>query len=103
MCIRDRYARMQLTSLSYPTPPSPNALTMLLRKYLEGAYIESIEQIQLDRIVDFTLLGTNEMRDTVKYHMYVEIMGKHLSLIHIYAISPALCPPIPSHKTTKHS
>ncbi len=82
--IHPMYARMQLTSLSYPTPPSPNALTMLLRKYLEGAYIESIEQIQLDRIVDFTLLGTNEMRDTVKYHMYVEIMGKHSNLIVTY-------------------
>ena len=28
------YARVQLTSLSYPTPESPNPLTMLYRKLL---------------------------------------------------------------------
>lgn len=81
MSIHPMYARMQLTSLTYPTPASPNALTMLLRKYLEGAYIESIEQIQLDRIVHFKVIGTNEMRDTVPYHIYIEIMGKHSNFI----------------------
>ena len=29
------YARVQLTSLSYPTPESPNPLTMLYRKLLD--------------------------------------------------------------------
>ena len=29
------YARVQLTSLSYPTPESPNPLTMLYRKLLK--------------------------------------------------------------------
>lgn len=38
------YARVQLTSLSYPTPESPNPLTMLYRKLLEGGYIKDIEQ-----------------------------------------------------------
>ena len=56
------YARMQLTQLSYPTPASPNALTMLLRKHLEGAYIEKITQMQLDRIVDIEIIGVNELR-----------------------------------------
>ncbi|OUQ82150.1 hypothetical protein B5E48_03835 [Massilimicrobiota sp. An105] len=78
------YARIQLTQLSYPTPASPNALTMLLRKHLEGAYIEKISQIQLDRIVDIELIGVNELKDTVKYHLYLEIMGKHSNAILTY-------------------
>lgn len=79
--IHPMYARLQLTTLSFPTPPSPNAFTMLLRKYLEGAFIESIEQIELDRIIKISLFGTNELKDTVKYFIYIEIMGKHSNLI----------------------
>lgn len=75
--IHPMYARTQLTSLTYPTPSNPNAYTMLMRKHLEGAYIESIEQIQLDRIIDITCVGTNELKDVVKYHLFIEIMGKH--------------------------
>ena len=82
--IHPMYARMQLTALSFPTPPTPNALTMLLRKHLEGAYIESIQQIQLDRIVEMVLVGTNELKDIVKYHIYIEIMGKHSNVVVTY-------------------
>lgn len=81
MSIHPMYARMQLTSLTYPTPPTPSTLTMLLRKHLEGAYIESIQQLRLDRIVDICCVGTNELKDTVKYHIYVEIMGKHSNVV----------------------
>lgn len=81
MSIHPMYARMQLTSLSFPTPPTPNAFTMLLRKHLEGAYIESIQQIQLDRIVDMIFVGTNELKDKVKFHIYIEIMGKHSNVV----------------------
>lgn len=75
------YARIQLTHLNYPTPATPNALTMLLRKHLEGAYIEYISQVGLDRIVDIEFIGVNELKDTVKYHVYIEIMGKHSNTI----------------------
>ena len=79
--IHPMYARTQLTSLTYPTPANPNAYTMLMRKHLEGAYIESIEQVQFDRIIDMRFIGTNELKDTVEYHIYIEIMGKHSNVI----------------------
>lgn len=79
--IHPMYARMQMTSCQYPTPSSPSALTMLLRKYLEGAYLESVKQIELDRIVNLTFVGTNELKDIVKYHIFIEIMGKHSNII----------------------
>lgn len=84
MSIHPMYARMQLTGLTYPTPPSPNAFTMLLRKHLEGAYLESIHQIHLDRIVEMTFVGTNELKDIVKYYVYIEIMGKHSNVVVTY-------------------
>lgn len=82
--VHPMYARIQLTKQQYPTPQTPNAFTMLLRKHLEGAYIESIEQIQLDRIMKVTFIGTNEIKDVVKIFMYVEIMGKHSNVVFTY-------------------
>ena len=75
------YARIQLTSLDYPTPESPNPLTMLFRKILEGGYIKTIEQIDLDRILKITFATRNELGDYIEYYMYIEIMGKHSNII----------------------
>ena len=74
------YARIQLTSLDYPTPESPNPLTMLFRKILEGGYIKTIEQIDLDRILKITFATHNELGDYIEYYMYIEIMGKHSNI-----------------------
>ena len=52
------YARIQLTNLDYPTPESPNPLTMLFRKHLEGGYIKKIEQIELF-VIFFLAVITN--------------------------------------------
>ena len=79
--IHPMYARVQLTQLNYPTPDFPNALTMFLRKHIEGSFIERIEQVGLDRILKITLRGRNEFKDLVEYHLYIEIMGKHSNFI----------------------
>lgn len=75
------YARIQLTSLEYPTPEMPNALTMLFRKCLEGAYIKSITQIDLDRICKITFSSYNELGDLQEINCYIEVMGKHSNII----------------------
>lgn len=75
------YARVQLTSLTYPTPEAPNPLTMLFRKLLEGGYIKEIEQIDLDRILKITFACHNELGDATEYILFIEIMGKHSNII----------------------
>lgn len=75
------YARIQLTNLIYPTPESPNPLTMLFRKHLEGGYIKEIKQIELDRICHILFGCHNEFGDYVEYHCFIEIMGKHSNII----------------------
>ncbi len=75
------YARVQLTSLTYPTPETPNPLTMLFRKLLEGGYIKEIKQIDLDRILKITFACHNELGDAIEYILYIEIMGKHSNII----------------------
>lgn len=75
------YARINLTNETYPTPASPTQLVMLLRKYLEGSHIKSIEQIGLDRIFKWTFIARNELGDLVQLYAYIEIMGKHSNFI----------------------
>ncbi len=75
------YARIGLTNLKYQPPANPKQFVMLLRKHLEGAHIASIEQINLDRIMKFTLYTRNEIGDLVTLYIYVEIMGKHSNFI----------------------
>ncbi len=54
--------RLHVTTYIKEAPRTPSAFTMLLRKYLNGAFVDSIEQHDFDRIVrirmgDYTLIG----------------------------------------------
>jgi len=44
--------RIHLTRFNYPTPEKPSNFCMTLRKYLNDGTVESVEQHELERIVD---------------------------------------------------
>jgi len=75
--VHPSYARTQLTKLDYTYPDSPPMFCMFLRKHLEGAIVEAIEQVNDDRIIKFTLASKSEFGGETKKYVYVEIMGKH--------------------------
>ena len=54
-------ARMHLTERNYENPPNAPMFCMLLRKYLKGACILDIRQVNGDRIVVMTLEGRTEL------------------------------------------
>lgn len=72
-----RFARAYLTASSSSGPPEPPHFCMVLRKHLQGAFVERIEQAGLDRIVrvHFQYPGHTELV------LIFEIMGKHSNLI----------------------
>ncbi|MFO1445842.1 NFACT family protein [Bacillus sp. Bva_UNVM-123] len=74
------YARVQLTSEEYDNPPEPPMFCMLLRKHLEGFFLEDIRQINLDRIIIFEVKGRNEIGDTSYKQLIIEIMGRHSNI-----------------------
>ena len=76
-----QYNRISFTNKSYPTPESPSPFVMLLRKHLENGMIISIEQGELDRWLDITIMIRNEIGDKVQRHLYVELMGKYANVI----------------------
>ncbi|MCF1633570.1 NFACT family protein [Streptococcus gallolyticus] len=75
------FGRVQITTADFQNPQTPNTFTMIMRKYLQGAVIESIIQIENDRILEIAFSNKNEIGDNIKVTLVVEIMGKHSNII----------------------
>ena len=75
------FGRIQLTETTFENPAQPSTFIMVLRKYLQGAVIESIDQIENDRIVEITVSNKNEIGDDIQATLIIEIMGKHSNIL----------------------
>lgn len=75
------FGRIQLTQTTFENPTQPSTFIMVLRKYLQGALIESIEQVENDRIVEITVSNKNEIGDHIQATLIIEIMGKHSNIL----------------------
>lgn len=75
------FGRVQITKADFQNPQTPNTFTMIMRKYLQGAVIEDIRQIENDRILEIAFSNKNEIGDNIKVTLVVEIMGKHSNII----------------------
>lgn len=76
-----RYARFQITQIPYTNPAVPTNFTMMLRKYLEGAKLLEIKQLDNDRVVYFEFLTRNELGDKLPLLLSAEIMGRYSNVI----------------------
>lgn len=54
---------------------------MLLRKHLEGGFVEQIEQVGMDRVIVFHMKSRNEVGDMLTRKLVVEIMGRHSNIV----------------------
>lgn len=76
------YARVQLTENTYENPPQAPMFCMVLRKHLDGAFVESIEQHEnVERIIIFRIKARNEIGDITYKRLVVEIMGRHSNIV----------------------
>ena len=75
------FGRIQLTQTTFENPAQPSTFIMVLRKYLQGALIESIEQVENDRIVEITVSNKNEIGDHIQATLIIEIMSKHSNIL----------------------
>lgn len=74
------FGRIQVTEQAYNNPETPPNFTMVLRKYVEGNIIDSIEQYDNDRIIIFNLTRRDELGDASQQQLIVEIMGRHSNI-----------------------
>lgn len=79
--IHPSYARFHITNEKYQNPIQPPMFCMVLRKHLQGAFIEAIEQEGLERMVTFRFRAIDEIHDTSHKYLVVEIMGRHSNVI----------------------
>ena len=74
-------ARMHLTEQNYENPANAPMFCMLLRKYLKGARILDIRQVNEDRILVMTAEGRTELGDEVQLQLVTELMGRAANVI----------------------
>lgn len=70
-----------ITEKKFKNPQTPPAFCMLLRKHLESATINAIEQVEMDRIIKIKVDGFNELFDRVEKTLVIEMMGRYSNII----------------------
>src|SRR5271157_3284930 len=77
-------ARAHLTALKPSRIVSePPAFVMLLRKYLEGARIEVIQQPRWERVIEIVAghRSVSDPEERIRYHLLIELMGRMSNII----------------------
>ncbi|KRK98061.1 fibronectin-binding protein [Secundilactobacillus odoratitofui DSM 19909 = JCM 15043] len=75
------FARIQITAIPYVNPVTPTNFTMMMRKYLSGAILTSVNQAANDRVVHLDFTSRNELGDQVSLRLIIEIMARHSNVI----------------------
>ena len=74
------YPRIQITDVPFTNPAVPTNFTMTLRKYLDGAILEKVEQVGNDRIIRLIFNTRDELGDSQKLILISEIMARHSNI-----------------------
>ncbi len=74
------FARIHLTENVYQNPMDAPMFCMLMRKHLTAGHITRIEQLSGDRILRLDIESRDEMGDTGKKELYLELMGRHSNI-----------------------
>ena len=75
------HPRLQLLRWNRDNPAQPPKFCMLLRKYLTGARILSVEQPAMERVVSLHMEAVNELGDRVPRTLVLEALGRRANLI----------------------
>ena len=73
--------RISLTGELPENPAAPPMFTMLLRKYLSGARVDSVRQTGFERIAVIAFTGRDDFNETRDLRLVCEIMGKNSNII----------------------
>ena len=76
-----QYARVQLTDLKFENPQQAPQFCMVMRKYIETSTLVDIQQVENDRVIEFTFTGRDELGDEQHYYLIAEIMGRHSNIL----------------------
>lgn len=74
-------ARINLTDRKYNSDYIPGGFCMFLRKHLEGGIINTISQLNHDRIMQIEIQNHNDIGDSVKLYLVMEMFSRYTNLI----------------------
>lgn len=74
------YPKIYITGFAKPNPQTPPMFCMVLRKYLVGARLLDIRQLDTDRVIFIDFQSMDELGYDSVYTLAVEIMGKHSNI-----------------------
>lgn len=79
--VNQNFTHITLTDKRYTYSTEQVHFHGLLKKHLEGAYIEEVSQVNFDRIVKIRFRHMDEIGNESFKNLYLEIMGKYNNLI----------------------
>lgn len=79
--IHPETSRLHFTEQTYEMDQIPPRFCLLLRKLFEGGIIENVMQMNMDRIVQFTIKKRNEIGDMQTFHMYIFFRERRSNII----------------------
>ena len=79
--VNAQYPRFYITEQTIVNPDKAPTFVMVLRKYLEGSVLQDIQQVGVDRIVNFYFSNRNELGDQIQLVLSIELMGRHSNVI----------------------
>ncbi|MCL1831552.1 MAG: NFACT family protein [Oscillospiraceae bacterium] len=74
-------ARVNLTESAQENPPTPSLFCIVLRKHIGNGRLTAITQDGLERVLCFDFVGSNEIGDTVRNRLIIEVMGRVSNII----------------------
>ncbi|CAH0120099.1 Rqc2 RqcH [Paenibacillus sp. CECT 9249] len=75
------YPRVHLTQQQFLNPQEAPMFCMLMRKHCEGAVIESVRQVEMERIIHIEVRQRDELGDISVKRIVIELMGRHSNII----------------------
>ena len=76
--------RIHFTAASRENPKQPPNFCMLLRKHLAGSRIIDVHCPGYERIIEMTVLATDEIGDKKEKKLVIEMMGRYSNIILIH-------------------
>lgn len=73
--------RLHKTAAARENPEKAPLFAMVLRKWLDGARIIDLAVTDCERVAELRFLSRNELGDSVRLRLIIEIMGKHSNII----------------------
>ena len=81
VCGDSEFGRVHLAQDAEPRPDIHSPLADVMRRYLQGAVIQSIEQINFDRLLHIEFINAQRLGPESRCTLVAEVMGRHSNVL----------------------